>query len=608
MIRTPEELSKPIQAAVNRRAIVFSHIILAFTIAIHTFLAPTSQTYDRIGAVALGVVMLLLIVFRFFDMANINNRPKVYIAIYSLAVFIGYAVLTDPSTPYTLAAFIIVILTNLYYGRVGSYYSIALFGVTTVVKYVYASIVGPFTYEDKLSVIVAFFIFLAITSFFMNFQRVFDWERDRLHDTVKESVLEQKRLRALINNMTESVLVLDREGIIRLYNAAALALFNTNNSLSDKPLDGFIKLEDENGRIISTIDLLPKDSKPVVRDDVKLRYSEDDAASLSVVCTPIRPTFGQEHDDGGYVLTMRDISREKSLEEERDEFISVISHELRTPVTVAEAGVSNALVLAEKLPDNEKLTKSLNTAHDQAVFLAKMLNDLSTFARAEKGTLENNLEELDPREILESLRNDYRESVSAKHMNITTVIDPSTPLRLTSNRLYIREILQNFVTNAVKYSDKGTITLSCRAKDKGILFSVTDEGIGISVSDQKKVFQKFFRAEDYRTRSTSGTGLGLYIVKKLGKILDASFGLESEVGKGSTFSIYVPDKTEYLNAQKTQAAMNASGNEAPNSPQNNQSEHLQKPAPKTSPIDLGAHPNSTTAANSTNPSNLPKQG
>ena len=495
-------------------------------------------------------------------MANINSRPKVYIAIYSLTILVGYAILTDPSTPYTLAAFIIVILTNLYYGRTGSYYSIALFGATTIIKYVYASVVGAFTYEDKLSVIVSFFIFLAITSLFMNFQRVFDWDRERLHETAREAVLEQKRLRALINNMTESVLVLDREGIIRLYNAAALALFNTNNSLSDKPLDGFVKLEDENGKIISTIALLPKDSKPVVRNDIHLRYSTDDSAALSIVCTPIRPTFGQEHDDGGYVLTMRDISREKSLEEERDEFISVISHELRTPVTVAEAGISNALVLAEKSPDSEKLTKSLNTAHDQTVFLAKMLNDLTTFARAEKGTLENNLEELDPRELLESLRSDYREAVSAKHMNIATVIDPSTPLRFTSNRLYIREILQNFVTNAVKYSDKGTVTLSCRAKDKGILFSVADEGIGISVSDQKKVFQKFFRAEDYRTRSTSGTGLGLYIVKKLGKILDANFEIASEVGKGSTFSIYVPDKSEFLASQNAQQATTTSGQPA----------------------------------------------
>jgi two-component system phosphate regulon sensor histidine kinase PhoR len=345
------------------------------------------------------------------------------------------------------------------------------------------------------------------------------------------------------------VLVLDKEGIIRLYNAAALALFNTNNSLSDKPLDGFIKLEDEKGSIITTVDLLPQDSKPIVRSDIVLRYSQDDTASISIVSTPIRSTFGQERDEEGYVITMRDITREKSLEEERDEFISVISHELRTPVTVAEAGVSNALLMAKKLPNSEKLTRSLQTAHDQSIFLANMLNDLATFARAEKGTLELNLEEFDPRIIIETLLEDYHDAVKAKGMAIICESDPSTPLRIASNRLYIREILQNFVTNAIKYSDKGTITLSVRAKDKGLLYSVSDQGIGISTSDQKKIFQKFFRTEDYRTRSTNGTGLGLYIVKKLAKILNASFEVHSEVGKGSTFSLYVPDMSDLLSAK-----------------------------------------------------------
>jgi signal transduction histidine kinase len=205
--------------------------------------------------------------------------------------------------------------------------------------------------------------------------------------------------------------------------------------------------------------------------------------------------------------------------------------------------------MAKKLPNSEKLTRSLQTAHDQSIFLANMLNDLATFARAEKGTLELNLEEFDPRIIIETLLEDYHDAVKAKGMAIICESDPSTPLRIASNRLYIREILQNFVTNAIKYSDKGTITLSVRAKDKGLLYSVSDQGIGISTSDQKKIFQKFFRTEDYRTRSTNGTGLGLYIVKKLAKILNASFEVHSEVGKGSTFSLYVPDMSDLLSAK-----------------------------------------------------------
>ena len=550
MIRSPEELSKPIKLAVNRRAVVFSHILLALAVVIHTWLAPETPPYQRVTAVALGVGFVILVLLRFFDLAKLNSKPRTYLVFYMIIIFIGIAFLSDPATPYALGAFIIVFLLNLYYGSKGVMFGIAFFTVTTIVKYIFTLQTFGLTDADKLNIVVTLVVFVAVGSMFINIQKVYDWDRARLHDTIKEAIIEQKRLRALINNMTESVLVLDKSGVIRLYNAAALALFNTNNSLSDKPLDGFVKLEDSTGKIITTADLLPPSSKPIIRSDIVIRYSQDDTASLSIISTPIRSTFGQEREEEGYVITMRDITREKSLEEERDEFISVISHELRTPVTVAEAGISNALFLSSRIAGNEKITKSLQTAHDQSVFLANMLNDLSTFARAEKGTLDMNLEEFTPRELLETLRDDYNASIEAKGMHIKIELDPSTPLLMASNRLYLREILQNFITNAIKYSDKGTITLMARAKDKGILYSVADEGIGISVSDQKKVFEKFFRTEDYRTRSTNGTGLGLYIVKKLAKILDASFEIQSEVGKGSVFSIYVPDKSDVLTAKK----------------------------------------------------------
>jgi len=557
MIRSPEELIKPIKEAVNRKAVVFSHLLLAGTATTQTLLDPVAFTYEKIGIVIISLILVLLAFFRVFDLASINSRPKAYLVVYHVLISVGFAVISYPSTPYVLAFFFLVFLSNLYYGARGVYTTVGVFGFTTVFKYIYDynEAGGKLNFTETSDIFVAFFLFVCVCSIFVNIQKVFDWDRSRLHDTIKEAVVEQKRLRALVNNMTESVLVLDKEGIIRMYNAAALALFNTNNSLSDKPLDGFIKLEDEKGKIITVIDLLPKDSKPIFRNDVLLRYSQEDTASLSIVSTPIRSTFGQERDEQGYVITMRDITREKSLEEERDEFISVISHELRTPVTVAEAGVSNALMLSQKITGNEKITKSLQTAHDQSVFLANMLNDLTTFARAEKGTLEMNLESFSPRELLERLCEDYKSGVEAKGMKITVEIDPSTPLQMASNRLYIREILQNFTTNAIKYSDKGTITLKARAKDKGIFYTVADEGIGISVSDQKKIFEKFFRTEDYRTRSTNGTGLGLYIVKKLAKILDATFEVQSEVGKGSAFSLFVPDKGDILEAKKAADAV-----------------------------------------------------
>jgi len=553
MIRSPQELSDTIKSAVDPKAVLISNVLLGLIISLHTALNPESSTIQVVLGIGLGALIVILALLRVFDLTRINKHPRVYIGLYFAACFIGLVFFTNPSTPYVAAFFLVMFISNLYYGSKGVWATVVLFAAATLAKVAYLGISEELTQADILNIFAAFLIFCGIAGIFASIQKVFDWDRARVRSSLKESALEEKRLRALINNMTESVLVLDDKGIIRLYNAAALGLFDTNNSLSDKPLDGIVRFENEKGGSIATRELMPPDAKPLIRDDVSIRYKGNDTAAISIVVTPIRSAFGDEQNEAGFVMTLRDITREKSLEEERDEFISVISHELRTPVTVAEAGISNSLMLAEKMEGNEKIKESLKTAHDQALYLANMLNDLTTFARAEKGTLEMNLEEFDPRELLETLKNDYQSAVATKKMSIRAVTDPSTPPRMVSNRLYIREILQNFITNSIKYSDKGTITLSARAKEKGILFSVADQGIGISTSDLKKVFEKFFRAEDYRTRSSSGTGLGLYITKKLAKILDATFEISSEVGVGSTFSVLVPDKSSVLEAKKQEA-------------------------------------------------------
>ncbi len=546
MIRRPEELAESIKKSVNSKAVIFSHVVLAMTIAFHTAYDPTSSSFEIILASILSVTLVLLILFRIFDMARVNNRPLTYIIFYQLFVFLGIGFISAASTPYVIGVYLVVFVSNLYYGAKGVWLTVACFGVTSIAKYIYLTNTDHIGQTDKLNIVVAFFVFAAICSLYINYQRVFDWDREKLKETIKREAIEQKRLLALVNNMTEGVLVLDEEQQVRMYNAAALALFDTNVSLINKNVDDFAKLEDEKEVSVSMKDLLPNGSKPVERHDIKIRYGDNDVASLSIVVTPIRPNYGYDSAEAGYVVTVRDITREKSLEDERDEFISVISHELRTPVTVVEAGVSNSILFAEKLAGGEKVVASLKTAHDQSVFLATMLNDLSTFARAEKDSLEMLLEDINPREIISNLKDSYQAGAVEKGLKIESEIDDSTPDNIVSNRLYVREILQNFITNSMKYSDKGVITLKAKEQDGGVLFSLSDQGIGISVSDQKKVFDKFFRAEDFRTRSSSGTGLGLYITKKLAKLLDAKLGLESEVGKGSTFSIFVPNKKTLL--------------------------------------------------------------
>ncbi len=547
MIRTPQELNQSIREAVNQRAVVFSHLLLAATVVTHTLLVPDSPYYQKVLAVIIGTIFTILVLFRFFDFASVNSRPRTYMAVYLVVIFIGIAFISDPATPYALGSFMIVFLLNLYYGSRGAMFGIAFFAFTSIVKYVYNATEIGLSYADKLNIIATLAVFIAVGSIFINMQKVFDWDHERLGETTKKAVLEGKRLRALINNMTESVLVLDPSYKVRLYNAAALALFNTNDSLEGKTPEQFSTFKDASGTLVTLQQLFPTSSVAQSSDDVRLYYSDEDSAALSVTVTPLEATYGHEDDETGYILTMRDITREKSLEEERDDFISVISHELRTPVTVTEASISNSMIMNERGVNDEKIGKSLKVAHDQAIFLANMLNDLATFARAENDTLGRDLDTFSPGELTVQLTQDYAKEAAPKNIQLVSEVNEDTPVTIVSNRLYVHEILQNFITNAIKYSDQGTVTIKASAADGGgIRFDVSDQGIGISVSDQKKVFDKFFRSEDFHTRTRNGTGLGLYVAQKLAKIIEASFELTSEIGKGSTFSMTIPNLSSRL--------------------------------------------------------------
>jgi signal transduction histidine kinase len=254
---------------------------------------------------------------------------------------------------------------------------------------------------------------------------------------------------------------------------------------------------------------------------------------------PVHLGYGEEG-QRGFVLLLRDITREKSLEEERDEFISVVSHELRTPIAISEGNVSNAQLIAEKSGDIEQIKQALEEAHNQILFLSDMINDLATLSRAERGKLNVEVEAINVHDLVTELSSNYTPQATQRGLKLKTELDPKLEL-LQSSKLYVREILQNFITNSIKYTQRGSVTLAATAKDKGVEFTVSDTGIGISKSDQERVFDKFFRSEDYRTRQSNGTGLGLYVTMKLARLIHAEISLDSELNHGSTFTVFIPN-------------------------------------------------------------------
>lgn len=353
---------------------------------------------------------------------------------------------------------------------------------------------------------------------------------------------DHEQILTIVNNLADAIFSVDMKGVIRLYNAAGLNLLDTNTSIDGKRLDEVFKLEDKDGTATKLFEKIRPVKVVTVDDSLRMRNG-DDVMRLGLTYAPIRASYSPGDPSGtsqGFILIARDITRLKSLEEERDEFISVVSHELRTPVAVAEGTISNAqLMLDRHSGDEAMLRRSLNEAHEQVIYLAKMVNDLSTLSRAERGVA-SEIELIDVKELAHDLFHEYNPEAEKSGLHFNLELSPRLG-SVNTSRLYLHELLQNFITNAIKYTPEGNVTLKISVHDKNVRFEVSDSGIGISKSDQAKVFEKFYRSEDYRTRETSGTGLGLYVTRKLAKKMDTTIELKSRLNHGSTFSFCLPN-------------------------------------------------------------------
>jgi two-component system, OmpR family, phosphate regulon sensor histidine kinase PhoR len=357
--------------------------------------------------------------------------------------------------------------------------------------------------------------------------------------------------------MADGVLAVDKFTKVIVYNGAALNILDLNQSIKGKSLAHLLQLADHNNQPVDVLEYIRGIKIPTVSESLKLRYQDGSTINIYLSVSPVSRSYKSGSQSGsGYVIVLRDITREKSLEEERDEFIGVVSHELRTPIAIAEGNISNAQFVVDKAIEGSKtvqtvdgqalgkIKQALHGAHEQILFLASMINDLSTLSRAERGKLVAEVEQINIHSLVTEVVSSYTDQATKKGLQLTAELDPKLEL-LSSSKLYVREVLQNFITNAIKYTEAGSVTISAKphsqSNSRGVQFTVRDTGIGISHGDQEKIFDKFFRSEDFRTRQNNGTGLGLYITIKLARILHAEIDVSSRLNHGSSFTIFIPN-------------------------------------------------------------------
>ncbi|MEP7166793.1 MAG: GAF domain-containing sensor histidine kinase [Candidatus Woesebacteria bacterium] len=228
----------------------------------------------------------------------------------------------------------------------------------------------------------------------------------------------------------------------------------------------------------------------------------------------------------------------KALDKLKDEFLSMASHELKSPMNA----VKNYLWMAlnKGLDDREKQKGYLTVAYDSTQRLIGLVNDLLDVSRIESGRVKLEMVSLDLQKLINETLEIYAPQAKAKNLALSTTLQE--PIQITADDMKLREVLNNLVSNAIKYTLTGTVIVSVKVEDKTIRVSVTDSGAGISADDQQKLFQKFSRVNaSYKGLATvEGTGLGLYISKQFMEMMGGNIGLDSEVDKGTTFWVELP--------------------------------------------------------------------
>jgi len=245
----------------------------------------------------------------------------------------------------------------------------------------------------------------------------------------------------------------------------------------------------------------------------------------------------------------------------RGEFLANMSHELRTPMN-GIIGLSDILIEAGLKSEHREMIEAVNSSAHNLLIL---LNDILDFSKIEAGELSLESIPFDPRKIIRQIEALQKPVAARKGLEMVSKIDDAVPARLTGDPSRLQQVLNNLINNALKFTERGSVTLSLGGKEDGqgnfiTQISVTDTGIGIPADKQAKVFEKFQQADSSTSRKYGGTGLGLTITKNLSELMGGSISLTSAEGKGTTFTVTIPAKIAAVDsAEENEASGSSAG-------------------------------------------------
>jgi len=240
----------------------------------------------------------------------------------------------------------------------------------------------------------------------------------------------------------------------------------------------------------------------------------------------------------GYFILVFDITDAKLLERSKSELVAVASHQLRTPLTAMRGNVE--MLIDESFGAlNKEQHELLDDIEVSTIRLITMVNEMLDITKIERGNLEMQIEEVNIKEIISSVIGDLDAYAQRHEFTITETLPSDVFVK--ADKVRLRQVFQNLVDNAIKYSNHpGALAISAKVEEKSVEISFKDNGIGVPKNEQQKLFERFYRASNTAKTASSGSGLGLYIVKSIANQLGGDIRFESEEHKGTTFFVTLP--------------------------------------------------------------------
>ncbi len=345
----------------------------------------------------------------------------------------------------------------------------------------------------------------------------------------------KSRLSVMVNRLTDGVMTTDSEKLIVQVNPAFLHMINYHGeNVIGHRVDEIISDKELLGSIDQALNMAPETYSEIT-SEINLTCDGKEKF-LSGRCAPFR---GRTKENLGTITVLHDITTLKQIDQMKSDFVSMVSHEVRSPMNSLLMQLKIILDgLAGDVTDKQK--EILGRASEKILNLNNLVTELLDLSRIESGLIGHEKEQVDIIRLLEDQKAFHTPYGEGKNTSISLEYQDKLP-SILANPQNIEEVLSNLVTNAIKYSpENSAVKITAHLENEYVKLQISDTGYGMSEEDLEKIFTRFYRVKDANTRHIQGTGLGLAIVKSIIDSHHGKISVASELDKGTTFTIFLP--------------------------------------------------------------------